>query len=1037
MNGEVELDTATHIVAHHLREVDSAIRTVLMPMVNEQRRAEIRAMNEGCHRAWIDEMAPVLGFTDPEIVAARWWDVAGQLAVLAHRDALSQPRALDGPFRHLWSEAQEVYDLIARQFASSYLATMPFIDELASKDTPGEDGISKLRNQVPQSLVALDRFFSQLVSSAWLAPLRAETNYLSEPPPLTRGEDGSATYTRWPAGQYLIRMAAVEVARADVIALALAIETDNPDAHECLTEAALVMPSCDAAKLVEKIGDWLQLLFHWALPEKATELVVKLVTGGEVEAGLKLLRHILIRPGATDVWRFADTLKKTVAACFPAAGISGVSLLCELLDVELAERNETVSESRQDFSYIWRPALDYGRPDDAKNALVTALHSALLSVADVDGATVPVLADVLEERTPAIFHRLALDLLQRFPDGHAGLIAARLTNKELFSDCHYRREYTKLAATCFTSLTSRQQEEILDWIEREHGEDDIEQRDRWQLRELSRLGRPLPGNWGQRYEDLVERYGEYEENDVPEVAVWSAGSKAPLTRDELTRMPIEDVLKLLREWQPKDKDWQAPTPEGLARLLEEVIAASPTSYASAAPSFADTDPTYGRALFSGLQSALREKRTFSWPPVLEFAKVALTKPRILEGRDEAIWDVDPGWEWTYKEIPHLLIRGFETDPSLLSPDYANDVSALLCDLAEESNPTPEYEADRGEGMDPATLSLNTVRGAAFHALMGYVWWRAKSREAAGLSKDGLPKNVAEVLKRHLDPIHEPTLTIRAVYGQWFPYLATVDGKWARQNVVAIFPRIPELAHLRDIAWETYVTFNSAYQNTFELLHDEYAAAIEELGAIKPEKRPGRRDHDEALVEHLLTLYGHGYLALDDPLLDRFFAQAPLDLRGRAIEFVGRSLMNATMVSDEVAARSRELWERRYAAFKAGETAADELKGFAWWFGSGKLAADWSLARLRELLENGGSVDPDHYVAERLTALAETHLEEVVTCLGLLIDASDRLWFIAGSRDEIRAIISRGLAGGSDAGRTAREIVNRLAARGHTEFAELL
>ena len=49
MNGEIVLETATHAVAHDLREVDSSIRKVLEPMVDKKRRAEIEAMRKGKH----------------------------------------------------------------------------------------------------------------------------------------------------------------------------------------------------------------------------------------------------------------------------------------------------------------------------------------------------------------------------------------------------------------------------------------------------------------------------------------------------------------------------------------------------------------------------------------------------------------------------------------------------------------------------------------------------------------------------------------------------------------------------------------------------------------------------------------------------------------------------------------------------------------------------------------------------------------------------------------------------------------------------
>jgi hypothetical protein len=625
MNGEVVLDAATHTVAHHVREIDSAIRTVLEPMVERKRRDEIEAMEAGSQQAWINEMVNVLGFADPEAVAARWLGVAGQLRDLVHRDALAQPRPIDDTFRRLWDEAQEVHGMLSRQFASSFLATMPLIDELAAKETPGKKSISALRNTVPQSIVALDRFFSRLEGPAWLDALRTRTDYFSEPPPLTHGDDGSAMYTRWPPGQYLVRMAALDGVCSQVIEIALTLETDNPEAHECVADAALAMPATDGARLVDKIGEFLKTPFQWGLPTKATDLSKHLVTGGEVEAGLRLLGHVLANPRVTnDHGLFVHTLEETVADIFPAAGLSGVTLLGDLLDAVLDSHNETAAESGQDHSYIWRQALEHGSRDDAKDVLVSALRHALAAVAEANGATVPELVALLESHRYAIFHRLALDVLQRlrFPGGHERLIAERLTTEKLFGDFHYRREYTKLARDHFASLDPMQQEQILGWIEQGHDEDDPDARERWQLRELSRLGRPLPGEWEARCEELVAQFGAYEERDVPEGAFFT-GPTAPLSKDELAAMSVVDVLKLVREWQPDDRGGRAPSPDGLARLLADVIAANPAPYAAAALEFADVDPTYARAVVDGLQSALREGRgrSFEWPQVLEFAQI--------------------------------------------------------------------------------------------------------------------------------------------------------------------------------------------------------------------------------------------------------------------------------------------------------------------------------------------------------------------------------------------------------------------------------
>ena len=135
-----------------------------------------------------------------------------------------------------------------------------------------------------------------------------------------------------------------------------------------------------------------------------------------------------------------------------------------------------------------------------------------------------------------------------------------------------------------------------------------------------------------------------------------------------------------------------------------------------------------------------------------------------------------------------------------------------------------------------------------------------------------------------------------------------------------------------------------------------AAEDGRLGARLP-----RRSEDEQIVREFrwqrLPPGLAAFASPDDPLIERFFTQAPTELRGHAIQFMGLSLGNAATVDEEGAARFRALWDKRLAAFKAGETGVEELKGFAWSFSSGKLDDDWSLAQLRGLLERGAASTP--------------------------------------------------------------------------------
>jgi hypothetical protein len=351
--------------------------------------------------------------------------------------------------------------------------------------------------------------------------------------------------------------------------------------------------------------------------------------------------------------------------------------------------------------------------------------------------------------------------------------------------------------------------------------------------------------------------------------------------------------------------------------------------------------------------------------------------------------------------------------------------------ADDPNPMMANEED--EGFDPATRSLNSVRGMAMHAAFQYGSW---IRAGDGGEPHKLPPELAALLARRINLEAEPTATIRSVFGQWFPSLVALDRDWAARHAEDIFP--PEAKdRLWRAAWQAYVRSNHAYAGVYPLLRAQYRRAVEELEA--PVGDSGLfGDIGQALAGHLMELYAQGVLAFGDQdgLLDRFYRVAPVEQRAQAIEAIGHGIADGEDLGAEVTPRLRSLMERRIDAVRHGSD-GEELRGYAWWLASGKFDPEWSLARLQEALEVGGRLHPDHVVAKRLATLRHDHLLETVRALEALIETETRSWFALAARDEIAAILADGLVGGGEAERRARDIVNRLVARGHGNFEGLL
>jgi hypothetical protein len=448
MSNEPGLQATTHVVAHLLRELDGSITGVLRPMVPPELWPERGA--ENAQRQKVDAICDALRVAADDAFRAGWHDYASRLHRLAHRHGLAAPRPVDADFRALWEDGQAVILRLARRIEANFTATLPLIDRLAA----GAADLGVLRSQVPHSTVALDRFFER-AGVDWLGPLR-EAGYFDHPPPLAYNDDGSVGYQRWPQGRYLARVAAE--APDTVVEIILATDTDNPEAHESLVDAALALAPAQAALVTPAVARWLDTPMHWGF--KVRDLIVHLTCGGAVAEGLSILNALLTNATIGRDRRLAGHLVHEVTpAIFPGAGVAGLDLLCDRLNDEVARE----SHGNHDYSYSWRPTLEAARRRDLRDHLVSAVQEAAGAILANDRRPLGTVIRVLEARDWSIFRRIALDLVRRFPD--AELITGRLTDRGLFESNEIAREYTALSREQFGNLQAEAQATILGWIE--------------------------------------------------------------------------------------------------------------------------------------------------------------------------------------------------------------------------------------------------------------------------------------------------------------------------------------------------------------------------------------------------------------------------------------------------------------------------------------------------------------------------------------------------------------------------------------------
>lgn len=945
---------------------------------------------------------------------------------------------------------------------------------------PSEARVEAALAEIRKGSAHYDYFFDSLTTPDWIKPLEARRVFAAPPEP--EASEGWISIPGWTASRYLARMAAA--APQDVLEVALAIETGNERIHSDLTEAATAMPGPLATRWAEHEINWLRdrRLIHVLLDEHLAQLIAHLVESKEIDPAYALADELLrIYPppdeseeihrwtrkqasARVSPWEYNRILDKIRPSLVVADAARALALLASRLSDALkwANQDADAGEEHEDYSAIWRTRVsdDHRVADEVEQALVSALRDAAvqalaerrLSPADVVVALAPYRWNVIRR---VLLHALA-------GTDNSDVLGPLLLDREQFVHHSPSPEYRNLLTRSFGRLATEAQQQILDWIdqgpdvddfralrERVDGETPTEEQvseyvTRWRLRRLELVAADLSPEWQARRERWIEEVGR-DEFRTEEPGAFFVGPTSPRSVDELAAMSDIALLELLATWKTPG-NWDSPTPEGLGHSLSELAQREPLRLSRLAAELRGQAPPYVQWLLSGLAQAVRAGKEVEWTPVLKLLTWVVKQPRELPGgRSDEYGDLDPGWIWTRKEAASLLSAGFEAKAATIPIEERPRVWALIAVLVEDPDPTPEHEERYGgSNMDPSTLSLNTTRGQAMHAAIRYGLWVRRSMEAteeeALLRTDGFVRlpELREVLEAHLDPRADPSLAVRSVYGQWFPWLVLLDSTWAAAQAGAVFEQ--DDADRWAAAWGSYVTFNRPYDDVVALIEAAYRAAIATIGSPHPAFRwLGSSDTpEERLSEHLMILYWRGHEGLGSAgLLHAFYAEAGDTLRGHAMEFVGRSLRETTSPEEAVVARLQELWEVRVATSQTEGKAqehAKELSAFGWWFSADALDPTWRLEQAADVLKIGIRLQPNFAVFEELARLASVHPGPTAQVLRVMLELEKNDWGIDAHRDDINTAL-QAIVAGDDAGARdlAVETAHWLGSQGYRDF----
>lgn len=1064
-------ETRAHLIGHVLRELESSVRHVLAGAT----QAPIGEQEDGERvpaRETITHIVEELEMDRDGAVAAGWIRLSQTLARFAHRSNLDPPRdpaELDAT----WLTTLAVLDGLLDRFEARYGDVYRRLNGLLLLEEPTKADARELINTIPQTAATLNYFFSRLTDPRWFPRLRKWMVVCRAPAPIVDEDGGTLQFPSWSAAQYLKLVVAEFPDR--VAKILTELETENVRAQVQAIEICLLLPLDPALTLVPRVEEWLPTIIRYQFPCDAFfDLVIRFAgEGGNPTIALRLLDQVLTPPteslvdGSTwapheDVpYDLESKAEELLEALTRADSNATIDLIAHHLERRVLGNPITGVAARgdqlriPDYSTTWLPNIRARAPryrGSMRGFLASYLRQ-VLGAAVRNAVTIPQIVEHLRARQTMLFLRIELDFLAEHAPDARDLVTARLMDKQVFKSSDLRAEYADLFAEGFTLLSQTDQESLLSWVDEdpEHWEGASESdltnwRMRWRRNWLALIRPHLDTERLTVLDQLVEKLGPPEPfRHVARLAEF-VGPESPVDVEQLRAMGIDEILTLLRDWQP-DGTPDSASMAGLGRILSEAVLADPQRFAAVAGSFADLDPSYIEGLLTGLGTAFRNESQFEWFSVLDCAEWLTERIPTLAQRDGVELDGLSIWDSVKRSVLDLLILGLQPGDRAIPQDRGQQVWTLIASLAGDEDPTPARETDRiAGGLDAPSLALNSIRPRAISAAIRFAFWSNHLADSDRPIGFGALGEVAALLMEHLDPDLDPSVAVRSVFGERLGDMIWFDREWVRTNLTMLFPESPDWQPLRRAVFDGFLQFGRLHKGVLPILAEEYEAAIQRASKQNGRGRP--QGPEGKLAEHLMILYWWGELDVQAGLIPLFFAEAPEELRKEAFHFIGwwlyRARGSGKALDEDFLERLKALWDWR--ASRLSRSLVDdteprpcpELKEFGWWLASRAFDVSWSLSRLNQVLDVCGSTSWDRQVAEYLADVVEDHPDLVVGTLARIDPSGNDAAYHLHWRGHARTILAA-TVGHEDleVRRQAIELVNRWIAQGHADLQDLL
>jgi hypothetical protein len=914
-----------------------------------------------------------------------------------------------------------------------------------------------------------DYFFQNANDSVWLQHL-SEKGYFRNPPNAEQTTEGHYVFPWWPPLEYLIRI--FDAAPTDVMDLISQLpDTNNVRVLKGILDIVLKADSADAVlRLSRFITSFIEyyrwgyesiisllkkpFIFESQLSEVTPALLLKLVEFRKDPCEQEKRSRRRENPEAWDTslepipsfeqWGYQQVLEKGVRPLAEREPYHVARILIDAVAsmIRLGMHPEDFEKGRsEDLSEIWCRRLDQPDSDyqDSKETLVQTLTYACKTVYDKAPESIDALDQALRNHRWKLFKRLRQHLYALHPnDQTLPWIREQILGHDDYSKWEHHYEFQLMirkASEYFgprllnenerkaifdAILTGPAKEDFRERMGERYSDGAFQQRQRYfhhmQLRPFSSL---LSGE--NRYY-FGELESETQANTITDESYLPYGGvtggtvsyRSPKSVDDLENFTDEELLTYLNNWneEHQDKDnWlveiNISALAGVFQTLfkEKIIQDGERLGFWMAHRARIERPIYVVSMVKVMQQLVKERNFNNLDLWIEFCSWVLLHldPVRVEGQPEPRDESRdyPDWgssRWAVVDFIDACVNK-DTDAPITARNG-------LVDLLQKVSSQSDWRLDHDRPVllnqdDPITEAINKTRSRALESLVNFGFWVRRhlpednAMEVFNILSERMAKNARF-------PLARPE---QALLGMQFGNLCALNRDWAVEYRQNIFP------HDEAVWWDifgSYIRFNPPIKLIFEILHNEFEYAVENLNTLTAAK-DDRKGLVDRLGQHLFAYYLWDVFPLtgDESLLERFYNKTNSDRKrwAQLFDHVGRSLRNRGRHLDEV------LTSRVIAFFDWRLTVAEplELQGFTYWLEAECLDPNWRLESYSKILDFGSVKDMGVSLqVKALNKLLPNYLALIVECFAKITDAMDQGTQIYISAQEAMPILQAGL-----------------------------